>query len=267
MLKEFKENFKNKWKPFQDDALKNIKELKDPKTRKKQIPNLLTASRLLSPLFILPAALSGNLPLAVLFTAIFASTDALDGFVAKKFNLQSEFGRELDPISDKVFAITLLIPLLVSYPIIITNIISELVISGINVHSRLKGNKPKSSILGKTKTCILYETILLGYLSTITAAITPLLINKFVFITLIAQLVCSQDYAKKYVKAEIEKAKEKEETTPTKIEEVVKEEKEKVKEKEPTSKDYINLKEQINNKDNNIVVEEKNKEITLNKNN
>ena len=40
-----------------------------------------------------------------------------DGYFAKKFDAASEFGRKLDPITDKVFALSLLIPLAVSNPL------------------------------------------------------------------------------------------------------------------------------------------------------
>ena len=119
-LKKDIEGFKKNWQPFKEEGKKCIKELKNKETRKKQIPNLLTASRLLSPIFIIPTALSGNIMKTFMFTTLFAATDALDGHFARKYNSTSEFGRELDPLTDKIFALSLLIPLLTFNPLLQT---------------------------------------------------------------------------------------------------------------------------------------------------
>ena len=96
--------FEDFYKKYKEDIKNCFKDLKNKDKRIKQIPNLLTASRLLATLFIVPAAFSGNIPLAILFTCLFEATDALDGFAARKLNAVSEFGKDLDPIVDKIFA-------------------------------------------------------------------------------------------------------------------------------------------------------------------
>ena len=88
-----------------------IKKLKNKKTRRQQIPNLLTASRLCAPIFILPFAFTGHLKLALISTILFAATDGLDGMLARKWHATSEFGRDLDAITDKIFAGTILLAL------------------------------------------------------------------------------------------------------------------------------------------------------------
>ena len=74
----------------------------------KNLANILTITRLaLLPfmivLFYLPFNWAAWLCL-VLFT-IGALTDFFDGWVARKFNQISEFGKLMDPIADKVFVI------------------------------------------------------------------------------------------------------------------------------------------------------------------
>ena len=95
-----KESFKKNWTIFVSEGKNCINEFKNKETRHKQIPNAFTASRLFAPLFIIPSALSCNLILTALFAGGFAFTDACDGYYARKYNAQSEFGRELDPITD-----------------------------------------------------------------------------------------------------------------------------------------------------------------------
>ena len=71
-------------------------EIKDKKTRKKQIPNMLTLSRLLAPVLIIPCSIAGAFPLALSFVALFSITDLLDGYIARKYHLTSEIGKNLD---------------------------------------------------------------------------------------------------------------------------------------------------------------------------
>ena len=123
--------FEDFYKKYKEDIKNCFKDLKDKDKRIKQIPNLLTASRLLAPLFIVPAAFSGNIPLAILFTCLFELTDALDGFAARKLNAVSEFGKDLDPIVDKIFAAGLMIPLIIKFPAVTACIFNEALIPAI----------------------------------------------------------------------------------------------------------------------------------------
>jgi CDP-diacylglycerol--glycerol-3-phosphate 3-phosphatidyltransferase len=76
----------------------------------RQIPNILTVARLL----VLPAIVgtyalyapgaSWTTAWIVLFAAL---SDIADGFIARRYGLQSEFGRWVDPIVDRLFFFTL----------------------------------------------------------------------------------------------------------------------------------------------------------------
>lgn len=129
------------------------------------IPNLLTFSRLFAPFVILPATLFGSFPLAFTFAALFALTDAFDGFLARKWNATSEFGRNLDPICDKFFTVGLIMPFIAN-PTMVLTIILEAAISTINLRSAFKNNRPKSTYLGKGKTVLLSLLLSLSYLFT-----------------------------------------------------------------------------------------------------
>lgn len=78
------------------------------------IPNILTIGRMLMlvpmmALFFLPFEWAAWTVLGLY--VIGAVTDWLDGWVARKYQQTSEFGRFLDPISDKIFVITILLML------------------------------------------------------------------------------------------------------------------------------------------------------------
>jgi len=72
------------------------------------IPNLLTVLRIA----LLPAVvwrfLKGDSRGALLFYVIAMLTDAVDGFIARKFNQITSLGKLLDPIADKLSLVTLL---------------------------------------------------------------------------------------------------------------------------------------------------------------
>ena len=88
----------------------------------KQIPNLLTLVRIFSaPVMILLLTFtttSGtymdkllSFIAAIFFTAT-SITDMLDGYLARKFNWDSNFGKMIDPLADKVLLISTLIMLI-----------------------------------------------------------------------------------------------------------------------------------------------------------
>jgi phosphatidylglycerophosphate synthase len=127
------------------------------------IPNLLTFSRLLAPFFILPATLFGSFPIACTFAFSFALTDAFDGYLARKWNATSDFGKNLDPICDKFFILGVIIPFITN-PLMISTITLEAAIALINLNSAFKNNNPKSTYIGKSKTVLLSALITLSYL-------------------------------------------------------------------------------------------------------
>ena len=79
----------------------------------KHIPNALTIIRLLLIPFILTYIFTGNYILAFVFFTISGLTDIADGFIARKFNLISNFGKLMDPLADKLTQIATLTSLVI----------------------------------------------------------------------------------------------------------------------------------------------------------
>lgn len=74
--------------------------------RREDIPNLLTALRVL---LVLPAVwlmLEHRYGAALVVFGVAGLTDALDGFVARRFGWQSRLGATLDPLADKLLAVS-----------------------------------------------------------------------------------------------------------------------------------------------------------------
>jgi cardiolipin synthase len=70
------------------------------------IPNLLTFMRMA----LIPAFASmlfyGHYKLGLAFFVIAGITDGIDGFLARRFKQESEFGTIIDPIADKLLMTT-----------------------------------------------------------------------------------------------------------------------------------------------------------------
>ena len=84
--------------------------------KKEQIPNVLTIGRILFiPLFILVLTLShsqGSHLLATIIFAVASVTDYLDGYLARKWNVVSNFGKFADPMADKLLVMSAFIMLI-----------------------------------------------------------------------------------------------------------------------------------------------------------
>lgn len=154
ILDKYKKDFKEAWN-----------DLKTPGKRHKQIPNILTASRLLSPLAILPAAFSGNVGLTAGLAVGFGLTDLVDGAIARKFELVSELGKDLDAVTDKVYVGTLLIASAFFNPILLCNLGLEGAIAGINIKQKLSGKDTGSTMIGKYKTWAVFGLAALGLIA------------------------------------------------------------------------------------------------------
>lgn len=79
-----------------------------PMFRKEQIPNWISAFRILASVPLLyPLARSGLWGWFMIAGAGLAGTDLLDGYLAKRNNWHSALGKVLDPVGDKVCAWTI----------------------------------------------------------------------------------------------------------------------------------------------------------------
>lgn len=130
------------------------------------LPNKITLCRIILipfmmivPLFGIKSTLLGinvgNLiSLAIFLIASF--TDYLDGHIARKNNLVTNFGKFLDPIADKLLVLTALImfvevgKLPAWIPVVIAA--REFMVSGIRMLAAGEGNVIAASMLGKVKT-------------------------------------------------------------------------------------------------------------------
>lgn len=79
------------------------------------IPNILTTARLvLVPIFAYLVLGAKNLPLAAFVFVLSGITDVVDGYIARHFNMISNFGKVYDPFVDKLMQITAVVCLAIA---------------------------------------------------------------------------------------------------------------------------------------------------------
>ena len=124
------------------------------------LPNKLTILRVIMIPFFLVALLVDGIPagkwvaLAIFIIASF--TDMLDGKIARKYNLITNFGKFMDPLADKLLVSAALIALIplgkIPAWIVIVIISREFIISGFRLIASDNGIVIAASYWGKIKT-------------------------------------------------------------------------------------------------------------------
>ena len=74
----------------------------------KHIPNILTIIRFLLIPIIVIFAFEDNYIATIIVLTISGLTDVLDGYIARRFNFISNFGKLMDPLADKMTQVALL---------------------------------------------------------------------------------------------------------------------------------------------------------------
>jgi len=75
------------------------------------IPNLITLARILLVPVVVWAIASNQMLFAFMLFAAAGVSDAVDGFLAKRFGMASELGAYLDPLADKVLIVSIYVSL------------------------------------------------------------------------------------------------------------------------------------------------------------
>lgn len=130
------------------------------------IPNLLTLIRLLliGPIVWAFAGLHNSALMAVLLT-ISGITDVVDGWIARRFNMVSAFGRAVDPLADKLTQFAVLLCLATRYRVMrlpLAMLILKEATSGLMgwMVFRRTGEVFGAQWHGKLVTCLLYALMI-----------------------------------------------------------------------------------------------------------
>lgn len=74
----------------------------------KHVPNILTITRFLLIPFIIYSAFQRDYIATIIILTVSGITDILDGYIARKYDLISDFGKLMDPLADKATQLSLL---------------------------------------------------------------------------------------------------------------------------------------------------------------
>lgn len=133
------------------------------------LPNLLSLVRLLLIPVIVLLYIKEHHYASVALIILSAATDIVDGWIARHFNMISDFGKFLDPVADKLTQLAMLSCLVIRYPwsvaLVGLLVIKELfqLIFGLIV---LKKTDVMNSAkwFGKVNTVVLYASMILLFL-------------------------------------------------------------------------------------------------------
>ena len=125
------------------------------------LPNKLTVVRMvLVPFFVASLLLSGSNEslkwVALVLFVVASLTDFLDGYIARKYNLITNFGKFMDPLADKILTISGMICLIelgrIPSWIVVIIVAREFIISGFRLIAAENGVVIAANYWGKFKT-------------------------------------------------------------------------------------------------------------------
>lgn len=153
---------------------------------KKYIPNILTILRIIFTPVVIFLGLTNHYKILIFLAIIIAFTDAVDGFLARRWNVTSELGAKLDAIADKMLAIGLLLILIIKKKAFFYVFVLECMIALLNLFFYFKKRVSASLLVGKFKTWIIFITIILGFVGLVFPEFE---VNLFIYFTVFLQVI------------------------------------------------------------------------------
>lgn len=130
-------------------------------------------------------------------------TDIVDGFIARKFDMISDFGKAFDPVADKLTQIAIMFCLVTRFPLmlipLVILIIKEALAAIMNMITLEKAGFVVAAVWhGKLNTVLLYATM---FIHIVWFNIPPTVSNVLIIICIVMMLISSFLYTKSDVKA------------------------------------------------------------------
>ena len=161
------------------------------------LPNSLTLLRILAVPVLVVALLGevddGDVIAAIVF-ALAAATDGLDGYIARRRNQVTNFGKLMDPLADKLLVVAALISLVeldrLAAWIAMVIIAREIAVTGLRTLAAEQGVVVAASWLGKVKTTLQIAAIF----ALIAYDPAPLGVDLLVYAAVAITLISGADY-------------------------------------------------------------------------
>lgn len=181
------------------------------------LPNKLTMLRMIMVIPFIATLLMNMKGIALILFIVASFTDFLDGYLARKNNLVTNFGKFMDPLADKLLVCSALVCLtdMKHIHVLVTLIIigREFIVSGLRLVAAEQGLVIAASKIGKSKTVFQMLGIILKIITVnhswfpvpnpMTSAPHPLFIcfdlagDLFIFIAVVLTIVSLIDYLNK----------------------------------------------------------------------
>lgn len=129
------------------------------------IPNLLTIVRIgMIPAFVWAYIKKADYQIAALILLASGLTDILDGYIARRFDMGSDFGKALDPVADKLTQFTMFLCLMNRFSFMwvpaVLLFVKELFLGITSIVAIKKtGEVQGAKWHGKAATCVIYMMI------------------------------------------------------------------------------------------------------------
>ena len=122
------------------------------------LPNKLTVGRMIAVPFFIAAYMMGYFPVALVLFCLASATDALDGKIARKRGLVTNFGKIMDPLADKILVYSALCLFIESDLIkawmLIIILAREFIVAGMRTVAASEGRVLAAGMSGKIKTVL-----------------------------------------------------------------------------------------------------------------
>ncbi|MDY3618007.1 CDP-diacylglycerol--glycerol-3-phosphate 3-phosphatidyltransferase [Agathobaculum sp.] len=142
--------------------------------------NKITIVRILMIPFFIWCAMQDTVAFQIAALALFcvaSFTDFLDGYVARKYNQVTDFGKFVDPLADKLLVTAALLIFIekgyfAAWMVFII-LAREFIITSLRIVAANKGRVLAATWTGKVKTCVQIGGVILLFLSQIVFELTP----------------------------------------------------------------------------------------------
>ena len=122
------------------------------------LPNKLTIGRMLAVPVFVAVLLLGHYYVAAIIFILASLTDMLDGMIARKYDLVTNFGKIMDPLADKLLVISAFICLVelgdVKGWMVIVILAREFTVTGLRIAAAAEGHVIAAEVTGKIKTVL-----------------------------------------------------------------------------------------------------------------
>ena len=162
------------------------------------LPNKLTIIRVIAvPFFVALYMLGYNIAAFVLFIAA-SFTDMLDGKIARKYNLVTNFGKIMDPLADKILVYSAFCLMVADGTVqgwmLIVILASEFTIAGMRTVAASDGIVIAAGMSGKIKTVLQMIAVPLLILGDFPHEYVPYAANVFLWASLIMTVYSGIEY-------------------------------------------------------------------------